>query len=128
MDVIQQMIHGSGEILAKFLFHKEEDHEIVVEYAASSREVGILIWSLLASNDYGEAEALLLRELDDRFDFDLYDTGLEFFNALAQLTDGELAEHSYSREKIDEGAGRLFGILKKKCGLKAQASPDSGRA
>jgi hypothetical protein len=120
MDVIQQIIRGSGEVLAKFLFRKEEDHEIVVEHAASSREVGILIWSLLASNDYGEAEALLLKELDEHFDFDLYDTGLEFFNALDNLSDAELTERGYGRERIDEGARRLFEILKKKCGLRPE--------
>ena len=118
MDVIQQIIRGSGEILAKFLFRKQEGHEIIVEHAASAREVGILVWSLLASNDYAEAERLLLKELDDHFDFDLYDTGLEFFNALDTLSDQELEDRGYNREKIEEGALKMFQILKKKCGLK----------
>ena len=118
MDVIQQMIKGSGEILAKLLFRKEEGHEMIVEYAATSKEVGILIWSLLASNDFGEAEALLLKEMRENFDFELYDTGIEFFNALDKLSDDELIAHSYTRERIDEGATRLFQILKDRCGIR----------
>ena len=118
MDVIQQMIRGSGEVLAKLLFRKDESREIIVEYAATAKEVGILIWSLLASSDYGEAEELLLKEMRDNFDFDLYDTGLEFFNALDNMSDAELAEHGYDRDRIDEGARRLFAIVLDRCGLK----------
>ena len=127
MDVIQQMIRGSGEVLAKILFRKEEDHEIIVEYAATSKEVGILIWSLLASEDFGEAERLLLREMRDNFDFDLYETGLEFFNALDKLSDAELESRGYSRARIDDGARKLFQILKDKCGLKDNQKIDKNQ-
>ena len=118
MDVIQQMIRGSGEVLAKLLFRKDESREIIVEYAATSKEVGILIWSLLASNDYGEAETLLLKEMRENFDFDLYDTGLEFFSALDKMSDEELEARGYDRDRIDEGARKLFGIVLDRCGLK----------
>ena len=118
MDVIQQIIKGSGEILAKLLFRKEESHEIIVEHAASAREVGVIIWSLLASRDYVAAESLLLKELNDNFDFELYDTGLKFFNALDNLSDEELGNRGYSRDMIEAGAMKMFEILKKKCGLK----------
>ncbi|MDR1094029.1 MAG: DUF6483 family protein [Clostridiales bacterium] len=117
MDVIQQIVRGSGEVLAKLLFRKQEGHEAVVEYTASAREAGILIWSLLAARDYNEAEGLLLRELDRNFDFDLYATGIEFFDALDRMSDEGLRERGYSREKIGEGEKRLFRVLKGKCGF-----------
>jgi len=118
MDVIQQMIHGAGEVLAKLLLRREEAHELIVEQAATSKETGILIWSLLAAQDYNEAEKVLLKELRDNFDFDLYDIGVEFFNALDKLSDEELVAHGYSKERIDEGFERQFAVLKDKCGLK----------
>jgi len=122
MDVIQQMIRGGGEVLAKLLTHKEEAHEIVVEQASASREACILIWSLLAAEDYGEAERMLLKELDYNFDFELYDTGVEFFNALDKLSDAELAAHNYARDRIDAGFQKQFAILIDKCGFKNNTS------
>jgi len=112
------MIHGSGEVLAKLLFRKDEEHETIVEYAASASEVGILVWSLLASKDYNDAESLLLGELDRNFDFEVYDTGWEFFYALEKMSDEELFNHGYSREQIWEGERRLVAILMDKCGLR----------
>ena len=118
MDVIQQIIQGSGEVLAKLLLRKEESHEIIVEQPASAKEVGVLVWSLLAAEDYGAAEKLLLKQLNDNFDFELYNTGLEFFNALDKMSDKELEARAYSRRAAEEGAKKLFAVLKKKCGLK----------
>ena len=112
------MMHGAGEVLAKLLLRREEAHELIVEQAATSKETGLLIWSLLAAQDYNEAERILLKELRDNFDFDLYDTGIQFFNALDKLSDEELEARGYARERIEIGFGKQFAILKDKCGLK----------
>jgi hypothetical protein len=118
MDIIQQMTEGAGKILAKLLTHKEEANEIIVEEATAGRQIGALIWALVESGEVAEAERLLFREMRENFDFDLYNTGLEFFAALNALPDERLNACGYRREQIAEGERTLFEILQSHCGLK----------
>lgn len=111
-DIIQQMIEGAAAIAAKILTGKQtKKTEIIVEQSMGTENLSALLAGLIKQGAYNKAEDILFQQLEIYPTIDLYNVGLEFFEKLNELEDGQLEAGGYSRGEIAQGVQDMTKLL-----------------
>ena len=103
MDFIQQLIEGPAKVLSKIL-GKENAHELVIEnHQDDARDIDYLVNVHLREKRFDEAENLLFESMKKSPRSELFNTGIDFYNALSALSDEELSEGNFTRGEVTQG-------------------------
>ncbi|MDR3318591.1 MAG: DUF6483 family protein [Clostridiales bacterium] len=111
MDIIENMIAGMAQMLAKLLLGKEDKQEIVLETVSVGDTLSARLYALIGEGKINEAENMLFDELKLFSSADVYLAGLDFYEYLNRLPDKELEAANFTRAEIEQGLSDLLKIM-----------------
>lgn len=113
MDVIEQMMRGAAEILAKILFNKTIPKEFYAQIAVMDLdELAFLLSALVTAGRLEQAEEILFTQFELNPSEELYDLGIEMYGQMSVYSDDELKNFDFSREEIDRGIADIEKLFK----------------
>ena len=104
MDVIEQLVHGLAEVLAKILFNKTVPKEVYDQIAAMDLdELDFLLGALIAAGRPEQAEDILFAQFEMNPSRELFDLGTEMYGKISVFSDEQLETFEFSRGEIERG-------------------------
>lgn len=111
MDVIEQLVRGAAEILAKILFNKSVPKEFYTEIGVLDLdELEFLLGALVAAGRLEQAEEILFTQFELSPSRELYDIGAEMYGRMSAFSDEMLLKFDFSRAEIEQGVTDLEAL------------------
>lgn len=116
-DWFMEQIEMMTRFLGKVLFHKDlapEEFQLVDAQSFSEGDLtAITVKRLLSQNRINEAENLIFDEIEKEASPRMLKIACDFYGALAQMEESQLAAADFSREEVAQGIRDiedLYGI------------------